>query len=68
MSLTPTHHVVRHCQTVALAPHSQAQERVKTLYMLGRHDEACEMYDWAFSRWPKPGRELLSNMGVCTLR
>ena len=45
-----------------------ALERAKTLYMLGRHDEACEMYDWAFSSWPKPGGELLSNMGVCTLR
>ena len=45
-------------------------ERAKSLYLVGRADEACLLYEWAFHRWAnaEESGELYTNLGVCALR
>ena len=45
-------------------------ERAKSLYLVGRADEACLLYEWAFHRWANAAEsgELYTNLGVCALR
>ena len=41
--------------------------RARSLYLLGEHDAACELYAGAEHHWHAPG-EVLNNLGLCRIR